>query len=283
MAKTGPKAATHCKECGVEFTESNRLRGKRRLCNDCLREYQRNYANSHRRMTRRIDAARRLNIRRKAFERYGGDCQMCHEWRPEFLTIDHEDGSGGEDRGGRPGGTHFYAKLEKMGWPDGPYRTLCMNCNHGSGRAALKAIRFSDKCDVCNSTFNSTNPDCDGCAKLNWRVYRRGIYDRLRNKVLTEGYGGKCVCCGLDDHESLTIDHVNGGGQKHLAEVGAGYMFYQWLKRQGYPRDGFRALCMNCNFSRGQFGYCPHEEEAALLRPSAASGHHLNAIPSVAK
>ena len=80
-----------------------------------------------------------------------------------------------------------------------------------------------------------------------------------RKRDVIEAYGGKCSCCGEAEPRFLTIDHINGDGRQHRREVGRGYKLYDWLTRQGYPRDGFRLLCFNCNCARGQFGTCPHE------------------------
>lgn len=85
--------------------------------------------------------------------------------------------------------------------------------------------------------------------------YRR----KLRASVLAH-YGGKCACCGESRDEFLSIDHINGGGDKHRRET-KGHVF-AWLKRNGFPA-GFRVLCHNCNMARGFFGYCPHEREKA--------------------
>lgn len=45
-----------------------------------------------------------------------------------------------------------------------------------------------------------------------------------------------------------------------------GYI-YRWLKQQGFP-TGFRVLCMNCNFSYGLHGYCPHVHAISTLEKS---------------
>lgn len=75
-------------------------------------------------------------------------------------------------------------------------------------------------------------------------------------------YGGlRCSCPGcMETHvEFLEIDHVNGGGNKHRRTIKAnGTDFYRWLRANGFPK-GFRVLCANCNKSRGNYGYCPHE------------------------
>ncbi len=95
------------------------------------------------------------------------------------------------------------------------------------------------------------------------RIYQKQHRRRLRNEVLEE-YGKICACCGETIHEFLAIDHTNGGGSKHRKSLFgynvAGRDFYLWLKRQGYPKDGYRVLCHSCNQSRGYYGYCPHEQ-----------------------
>lgn len=92
--------------------------------------------------------------------------------------------------------------------------------------------------------------------------YAREEKRRLRHQVL-EAYGGKCECCGDTAHEFLTIDHINGGGSAHKKAVGgSGTSVYRWLRQQGFPKDGFRLLCFNCNRSYGAYGYCPHQKRS---------------------
>jgi hypothetical protein len=80
----------------------------------------------------------------------------------------------------------------------------------------------------------------------------------LRFEIIKE-YGNKCQCCNEDHLEFLSIDHINSNGSSHRKEIGQGRL-YKWLKKNNYPKDNYRLLCMNCNWSRGIFGYCPHEK-----------------------
>ena len=94
-----------------------------------------------------------------------------------------------------------------------------------------------------------------------WEIaYRKNF-----QKKVIEHYGGKCACCGDTTTEFLSIDHINGGGRKHKEEVGGSTRLYRWLIANSYP-DGFRVLCMNCNWSLGMKGYCPHEKDNYLDR-----------------
>lgn len=80
-----------------------------------------------------------------------------------------------------------------------------------------------------------------------------------RLKVLKAYSNGeiKCACCGEKEYEFLSIDHIDGGGRKHRAEIGPN--IDRWLIKNNFPQ-GFRVLCQNCNFSIGVYKYCPHEK-----------------------
>ncbi len=80
-----------------------------------------------------------------------------------------------------------------------------------------------------------------------WQKKKTLVYDH---------YGKKCACCGESHVEFLTIDHIHGGGLAHRREIGPS-MIYQWLIKNNFP-DGFRVLCMNCNFALGRYSHCPH-------------------------
>lgn len=67
------------------------------------------------------------------FEHYGKACVCCSENMLDFLTIDHKNNDGNNERwasGNRITGVHLYQKIIKSNYPD-TYQTLCMNCNFG--------------------------------------------------------------------------------------------------------------------------------------------------------
>jgi len=123
---------------------------------------------------------------------------------------------------------------------------------------------------------------------LRWRIYRRENPDKVKEssrksrmkyreqriayskrkdkekrlEVLIH-YGGdppKCACCGELHIEFLTIDHIHGGGTKHIKKLGIGGKLHRWLAKNNFP-SGYQILCMNCNFSLGCHGYCPHKNK----------------------
>jgi hypothetical protein len=81
-------------------------------------------------------------------------------------------------------------------------------------------------------------------------------YARRQREMVIKNYGNKCVCCGEKNYYFLSIDHINGGGNKHRKEIGGN--FYGWLIRNKFPK-GFQVLCYNCNFAKGHYEKCPHE------------------------
>ena len=92
------------------------------------------------------------------------------------------------------------------------------------------------------------------------RVRNRDALRAMRNAAI-DAYGATCACCGERANEFLTIDHI--GGIKAHGVASTDFRrkatgLYAWLKQHNYPA-GFRVLCMNCNWSIGCRGYCPHQ------------------------
>lgn len=90
---------------------------------------------------------------------------------------------------------------------------------------------------------------------------------RLRAEMLA-AYGNACACCGETRHAFLALDHVNRDGKAHRLSLGksgghAGRTpsVYSDLKRRGWPKDGYRILCHNCNFATRYGNPCPHTTE----------------------
>ena len=120
---------------------------------------------------------------------------------------------------------------------------------------------------------------CSGCKRDYQREHRRrqrssgGLTTSARTRWVSrvgalQYYGGpspKCECCGEGRYEFLSLDHIQGDGARHRAEVGRGAV-YGWLKKNGYP-EGFRVLCHNCNQALAHYGYCPHHHESLGFDP----------------
>ena len=71
----------------------------------------------------------RRKIREEVINAYGGKCICCGEAHWQFLTLDHPNGGGQEDRKKcMPITGAIYGWAKKNGFPN-IYRILCMNCN----------------------------------------------------------------------------------------------------------------------------------------------------------
>lgn len=84
---------------------------------------------------------------------------------------------------------------------------------------------------------------------------RHREYKAKKKLIVFEAYGNKCACCGENQKEFLTIDHVNGGGHVHRERVGTNV--YLDIIREGFPTT-YQLLCFNCNCAKGIYGACPH-------------------------
>lgn len=133
-----------------------------------------------------------------------------------------------------------------------PRRTKCATC-----RNALLEYHSLKRSDITRCLYcpEKAVPGHRACAQCRHKY--KNAQDRLRFATIV-AYGGKCACCGNSDREFLQIDHVDGGGNKHLRSLGGrSQSLYRLLRDSGWP-DRFRVLCANCNWSRGVHGYCPH-------------------------
>jgi hypothetical protein len=90
---------------------------------------------------------------------------------------------------------------------------------------------------------------------------RQGVMRRQVRNELVEAYGGQCACpnCPETNSAFLTLDHVNGDGRAHRLKMGS--HTYADLRRQGWPQEGYRLLCWNCNAMTRGGKTCPHELE----------------------
>ncbi len=166
-------------------------------------------------------------IRWQALEYYGGKCECCGEAGYDMLTFDHKEKTYYKNKARGVALTYDVIKVYKeLGYPNRQYRILCWNCNTARG--------FYGYCPHAKQK--------DSLSNRSWESKLEMI----------DAYGGKCVLCDERLPEFLTIDHINGGGNKHRQEVGNGHRFRLWLKRQNWPRDEYRLLCANCNCSDKQ-------------------------------
>ena len=129
----------------------------------------------------------------------------------------------------------------------------CKECHRKAGIVRYKKTTVEDKVRLKKyaKEWRENNRE-------QYRYLSRISHERRRLRVLKH-YGGEvpqCKCCGEKEIKFLSIDHINGGGLKHLRKIGRGSLM-GWIIKKKYPK-GFQILCHNCNFSKGHYGMCPH-------------------------
>ena len=115
---------------------------------------------------------------------------------------------------------------------------------------------------TCGRQRREGKAKCAYCARAAKARYRANREVRLAQssrqweaikKEVIEHYGGTCACCGEDWIGFLCLDHIDGGGTQHRAEIlkeTGNKSLHHWLKRHNFP-EGFQVLCANCNMAKG--------------------------------
>lgn len=143
--QTKPLSEFH-KKSGVKST------GVNSMCKKCNIEHAKKYYYEHQeevskkncehsknnpQIAKRAHEKRIKRLRSEAIQ-FFGPCECCGEDRWEFLSIDHINGHGNEQRkrGRHKDGWELLNDFHCMGWPEEikkSYRLLCMNCNFAIG------------------------------------------------------------------------------------------------------------------------------------------------------
>lgn len=125
-------------------------------------------------------------------------------------------------------------------------------------------------CNVCREKYRQWRVTNRGKASTKTRNKRRDPerlkelnrkYTRQLKRMIIDLYGGSCRCCGIEQIEFLTIDHINNDGTKDRQKMktgSGGTRFYRKVLN-GEKRDDLQVLCWNCNLAKAKYGICPHE------------------------
>jgi hypothetical protein len=138
--------------------------------------------------------------------------------------------------------------------PDG-LKPRCRTCRQEDYAEYLKNPEARKRMLERGVAYNKLNAD-----KIEFNRLKRAYSYKL--EIMSHYSNGTptCSCCGENHIEFLSIDHIDGGGNRQRKDLGiSGNVFYEYLKKQGYP-TGYRVLCHNCNQARGNFGGCPHKD-----------------------
>jgi hypothetical protein len=136
-------------------------------------------------------------------------------------------------------------------------------------RMTYKEARDQGLCGVCRRRdAEPGKARCAYCADHanRWAASDKGKASIKKQKTklvkeIRDHYGHACACCGEDQPEFLTLDHIDGGGTAHrrgLEGNKSALGVYRDLRKKGFPA-GYQTLCWNCNLAKAIFGVCPHQ------------------------
>lgn len=116
-------------------------------------------------------------------------------------------------------------------------------------------------CVVCKEIkdINKFTRNPDGSIRKHACMACYGKKDRARLKLdAIAAFGRKCQCCGENHPYFLSLDHIKNDGNTHRESLNE-QQIYREARREGWPKDKYQMLCMNCNFAKGHFKECPHK------------------------
>lgn len=139
---------------------------------------------------------------------------------------------------------------------------MCRPCyaKHGPVRATCHPDKRLVANGLCSACYGKRRYEADPeTARRLARESGIRTRQRLRDQMVA-AYGGRCACVACPERNSafLTLDHIQGDGKEHRARVGS--HSYADLRRKGWPQDGYRLLCWNCNAMTRNGKRCPHNE-----------------------
>jgi hypothetical protein len=120
---TPPDGRRTCDSCKTYAKNFASKEWKTEAGKEKRRKRQREWQASNPEVLRARSKAAYHRARNLVFEHYGWKCACCGETEPGFLTIDHINNDGGQDRK-----ANFYNRIVRKGYPE-DLQTLCYNCN----------------------------------------------------------------------------------------------------------------------------------------------------------
>jgi hypothetical protein len=132
---------------------------------------------------------------------------------------------------------------------------LCSYCHTEKSVESFyksKEKGIGNYCKPCINIYSKKweleHPERRRASYKRYRVKHRGKRKLEVLKHYSNQEVPSCEICGFSDIRALSLDHINGGGNKHREEIRkGGTSFYDWVIKNNYP-SGLRVLCMNCQF-----------------------------------
>lgn len=156
----------------------------------------------------------------------------------------------------------------------------CRECFRKSEKSKVKRRKENRLCTKCGVPSEHGFFRCFACRK---KESEKRL--SIRQEIFAAYGGPKCTCCGTENVEFLTLEHVDNDGAAHRRELRCdkGYRFYKKLKQLGFPQTRrMVVMCFNCNISRNCFGYCPCQRGSSSTgqRSSPCNGDRVSADQS---
>lgn len=145
-----------------------------------------------------------------------------------------------------------------------------------------------DKCRELARDWRKANPEGVKAQKhrhtmkyLDKSLARVHAWKKSEKQRFVDAYGGVCSCCGESEIRFLTCEHlIAGQGIAQRKTEIHGPNLYKQIRMEGYPKDKYTVLCMNCNFARNHGNTCPHEAERLRKQISIVEDEGTRAIAS---
>lgn len=203
------KICPTCKENkDISHWDKNKARydGVHSRCKICRRKCEKEY-NIKRRLSHKFT---KKEIIIDHYTKCKRCCILCGYNDIRALQVDHINNDGEEHRKIIPG-KHLYPWIIKNNFPK-DLQILCANCNN---------IKRANK--------------------------KKKKVSKIKLLVISNYSSGKICCkrCKFSEIKGLQIDHIKGGGHKHIKSINK--EFYSWLIENNFP-EGFQVLCANCNW-----------------------------------
>lgn len=135
---SGYKLCSKCKQVKPKtmFNRIGKLNNKlRSWCNNCKNTVRRKQYSKNPEPLKKISRDHGRKLREEVLIAYGSKCSCpsCDITEPQFLAVDHIDGSGYANRFVQGHGRKLYLWLKKHHYPKDNFQLLCHNCNFAKG------------------------------------------------------------------------------------------------------------------------------------------------------
>ena len=209
------------------------------------------------------------NTRRNlCYEKLGNKCRRCGNGDSKLLCIDHVNDDGQNERASGMSHVKLWNKIIKDDL-DGRYQLLCFNCNLKKSIHKVFSPPLTGETKLCPTCLNmldlaffrkdgdQTCYECRVCSASRDRIIKQIAFAKLG--------GAKCVGCGTEDLDTLTLDHVNNDGGGRWRSAG-GVALCRSVIYSTPTRTDLQVLCLNCNIKK-HFGEDFTERRSPVEKP----------------